>query len=75
MKTLTYTFIAFWFLLIVGSVYGVAHREKSKPQMCQPVFIWNDDLEGLPADGSPIMLERTSNDTIYLGVIPEKHDK
>lgn len=37
----------------------------------QPVFIWNDDLEGLPVDGTPIMLEYTSNDTIYLGVAEE----
>ena len=33
----------------------------------QPVFIWNDDLEGIPVDHSLILLEYTSNDTIYLG--------
>lgn len=33
-----------------------------------PVFIWNDDLEGIPSDGSTIIIEKTINDTIYLGV-------
>lgn len=31
------------------------------------VFIWNDDEESIPVDGTPIMLEFTSNDTIYIG--------
>ncbi len=34
-----------------------------------PTFIWNDDLEGIPVDGTPILLEFTSNDTIYIGSI------
>lgn len=34
-----------------------------------PVFIWNDDLESIPTDGSLIKLECTSKDTIYLGPI------
>lgn len=40
-------------------------------KMEQPTFIWNDDLEGLPVDGTPIMLQYTEGDTIYLGVIEE----
>lgn len=37
----------------------------------QPVFIWNDDYEGIPVDGTPILLEfSTKNqDTIYIGSI------
>lgn len=35
----------------------------------QPVFIWNDDEESIPVDSTPIMLQYTSNDTIYLGVL------
>ena len=34
-----------------------------------PTFIWNDDLESIPVDGTPILLEFTSNDTIYIGSI------
>lgn len=30
-------------------------------------FIWNDDIESLPTDGSPILIEFTSKDTIYIG--------
>ena len=32
-----------------------------------PTIIWNDDLESIPVDGTPILLEFTSNDTIYIG--------
>ena len=35
----------------------------------QPVFIWNDDKESIPVDSTPIMLQYTSNDTIYLGIL------
>jgi hypothetical protein len=42
-------------------------------KMEQPTFIWNDDLEGLPVDGTPIMLQYTEGDTIYLGVIEEPY--
>lgn len=34
-----------------------------------PTIIWNDDLEGIPVDGSPVLLEFMSNDTIYIGSI------
>ncbi len=34
-----------------------------------PTIIWNDDLEAIPADNSPILLEFTSADTIYIGSI------
>ena len=40
-----------------------------EPVQVSPTFIWNDDLEGLPADGTPVLLQYTSNDTIYLSVI------
>jgi len=32
-----------------------------------PIIIWNDDLEAIPVDGSLITLEKTINDTIYIG--------
>jgi hypothetical protein len=43
----------------------------NNPNFDNPTFIWNDDLEGLPVDGTPIMLQYTEGDTIYLGVIEE----
>lgn len=33
-----------------------------------PVLIWNDDDEGLPADGTLIQIQETVGDTIYVGV-------
>jgi hypothetical protein len=32
-----------------------------------PVLIWNDDDEGLPADGALIQIQETVGDTIYVG--------
>lgn len=37
----------------------------------QPVFIWNDDEESIPVDSTPIMLEFTSGDTIFIGPLEE----
>lgn len=41
------------------------YKEASLPK--EPTFIWNDDIESLPTDGSPILIEFTSKDTIYIG--------
>jgi hypothetical protein len=38
-----------------------------------PVFIWNDDLESMPVDGTPVMLQYTEGDTVYLGAIEEPY--
>ena len=64
--TLTMMCIIIAVLSVYGaiSIYDNAHR----PQMHKPVFVWNDDIEGLPADGSSVVIEKTINDTIYLGV-------
>lgn len=31
-----------------------------------PTFVWNDDIEGIPPDNTPILLEFTEKDTIYI---------
>ena len=38
-----------------------------------PVFIWNDDLESIPMDNTPVLLQFGSknSDTLYLGPIEE----
>ena len=38
-----------------------------------PVFIWNDDLESIPMDNTPVLLEFGSknSDTLYLGPIEQ----
>lgn len=30
-------------------------------------FVWNDDEESIPVDGTPIMLEYTDENTVYIG--------
>lgn len=30
-------------------------------------FVWNDDEESIPKDGSPILLEFTDENTVYIG--------
>jgi len=64
------TFIIMCIIISVLSIYGAIsiYDNAHRPQMHQPNFVWNDDLEGLPADGSSIVIEKTINDTIYLGV-------
>ena len=42
----------------------LTYEEKAKEYI---TFIWNDDEESIPVDSTPIMLQYTSNDTIYLG--------
>ena len=39
-----------------------------------PVFIWNDDLESIPMDNTPVLLQCGSknSDTLYLGPIEEE---
>ena len=32
-----------------------------------PKIVWNDDIEGLPKDGKTIKIQKTINDTIYIG--------
>jgi hypothetical protein len=55
-------------LSISVNIYQSIPREVES-DFDNPTIIWNDDLEGIPADGTPIMLEFTSNDTIYIGAL------
>ena len=55
---------------VIGS-YTSEYKEAPIPK--EPTFIWNDDIESLPTDGSPILIEFTSKDTIYIG--PYEHNQ
>jgi hypothetical protein len=35
----------------------------------EKVFIWNDDQESIPMDGSKVVIEFTEGDTIYIGSV------
>jgi hypothetical protein len=41
---------------------------KTSPEETGAVFIWNDDLEGIPANGH-IEIDTIVNDTIYLSPV------
>jgi hypothetical protein len=47
--------------------FNALNNVKEDPLEGEPVFIWNDDYESIPVDGTQILLEFTSNDTIYIG--------
>ena len=49
--------------------FNAVNNVKEESLEEKPIFIWNDDIESLPVDSTPIMLEFTSNDTIYLGCL------
>ena len=51
----------------------ITNLYKETPLPKEPTFIWNDDIESLPTDGSPILIEFTSKDTIYIG--PYEHNQ
>jgi hypothetical protein len=49
--------------------FNALNNVKEEPLEDEPIFIWNDDHESLPVDGTPILLEFSSTnfDTIYIG--------
>jgi len=74
MKSNYYPLLAVLIVFLIGLniyMYLDTQEQLALNRMEQPVFIWNDDLEGLPVDGTPVMLQYTEGDTIYLGAIEE----
>lgn len=56
--------------IVMGNVYNreeLLRQEESEFKNQGNTFIWNDDWESIPADGSLIRIEFTENDTIYIG--------
>lgn len=49
--------------------FNALNNVKDEPLEDQPVIIWNDDIEGIPTDGSEVVIEQTVNDTIYIGAV------
>ena len=58
---------------IVGILAGsmvtsiILHKEDKPNQNNGIEFVWNDDEESIPPDGSAIRLEFTDEDTVYIG--------
>lgn len=70
MKKLIFILLA----TLTGYLGGLYVGKSLNTNTNQPVFIWNDDEESIPIDSTPILLEYTSNDTIYLGVLETEVD-
>lgn len=54
---------------IIATEIGIG-SDMQKAEVKQPqhaVIIWNDDEESIPQDGSTVKIEKTVNDTIYIG--------
>jgi hypothetical protein len=73
MKTLA-LFLVLLTTLFGGYFIGYTAHERERqhqiyinPDFENPVFIWNDDLEALPTEGSDIKIDLIQSDTIYLG--------
>lgn len=58
-------FLSSSLILLSGFFLGL-QTNNEKPKSKVTVFVWNDDIESLPADNEQIRIEFTSNDTIYL---------
>ena len=63
-------------MLSIGVLLSIAaltitndlNKPKTSPEETGAVFIWNDDLEGIPANGR-IEIDTIVNDTIYLSPV------
>ena len=56
--------------IVMGNAYNreeLLRQEVSELKNQGNTFIWNDDWESIPADGSLVRIEFTENDTIYIG--------
>lgn len=75
MKTLYYTLALS--LLACSIILNVCQYRQNKiyinKDFDNPVFVWNDDLESIPMDNTPVLLEFGSknSDTLYLGSIEQ----
>jgi len=63
-------------LILIASYFlfnGCATRkEELKDQ--EMIFIWNDDQESIPMDGSKIVIEFTEGNKIYIGSVEANQD-
>jgi len=74
MKSNYYPLLAILIVFLIGLNIYMYLDTKEQLEISEehpPVFIWNDDLESMPVDGTPVMLQYTEGDTIYLGAIEE----
>lgn len=54
--------------IVALTITNDLEEPKTSPEETGAVFIWNDDLEGIPANGH-IEIDTIVNDTIYLSPV------
>ena len=54
--------------IVALTIMNDLEEPKTSPEESGAVFIWNDDLEGIPANGH-IEIDTIVNDTIYLSPV------
>ncbi len=54
--------------IVALTITNDLEEPKTSPEESGAVFIWNDDLEGIPANGH-IEIDTIVNDTIYLSPV------
>jgi hypothetical protein len=54
--------------IVALTITNDLEEPKTSPEESGAVFIWNDDLEGIPANGH-IEIDTIINDTIYLSPV------
>lgn len=57
---------------VAFAIYGAMNKTNDKSGI---VFVWNDDEESIPVDGSLITLEFTDENTVYIGPYEEPTSK
>lgn len=54
--------------IVALTITNDLEEPKTSPEETGAVFIWNDDLEGIPANGH-IEIDTIVNDTIYISPV------
>ena len=60
--------IGILYCIVMLTIANDLEAPKTSPKETGAVFIWNDDLEGIPANGH-IEIDTIVNDTIYLSPV------
>lgn len=82
-KVILFSLLMLTALCIVGTLTIVANEVEAEDLANIPnngiVFIWNDDEESIPPDGSLIQIEQTDENTVYIGTskldLPEEFNQ
>jgi hypothetical protein len=74
-KITAITLASFAFNIVLAFLYVQSYEQQApalvEENPLQYHFVWNDDEESIPMEGTPVIIEEISNDTIWLTTIEE----